>query len=159
MVLDIYTVTFIGHRSIDRFSFIEDKVDKLIRELIGGKEYIDFLIGRDGDFDQIVSSTILRIKKNVFDANSSLIWIMPYETAEYQNNVEYFEKYYDEIELCQDAASGHFKGAIQKRNRHMVDRSDLLICYVEKQKGGAYQTMQYAIRTGKKVINIYEMVE
>ena len=41
----------------------------------------------------------------------------------------------------------------------MVDRADLLICYVEKESGGAYQTMQYALKTGKKVINIYDLVE
>ena len=89
-MLDIYTVTFIGHRYIDRFSFVEDKVEELVRELIGSKPYVDFLVGRDGDFDQIVSSTVLRVKKRVFDANSSLIWVMPYETAEYRDNVESF---------------------------------------------------------------------
>ena len=158
-MLDIYTVTFIGHRYIDRFSFVEEKVDELVRELIGSKPYVDFLVGRDGDFDQIVSSTVLRVKKCVFDANSSLIWVMPYETAEYRDNVESFEEYYDEVELCQESASAHFKGAIQIRNRCMVDRADLLICYVEKKSGGAYQTMQYAIKAGKKVINIYDLIE
>ena len=71
-LLDIFTVTFIGHRYIDSFSFVEEKVEELIRELIATKEYVDFLIGRDGEFDQIVASTILRVKRNVFDANSTL---------------------------------------------------------------------------------------
>lgn len=118
-----------------------------------------FLVGRDGDFDQIVSSTILRVKKHVFDANSSLIWVLPYETAEYRNNIASFGEYYDEVEICQESASGHFKSAIQKRNRHMVDRADLLVCYVEHESGGAYQTMQYAVKTGKKIINIHELAE
>ena len=158
-MLDSYTVTLIGHRYIDRFSFVEDKVEELVRELIGSKSYVDFLGGRDGDFDQIVSSTVLRVKKLVFDANSPLIWVMPYETAEYRDNIESFEEYFNEVELCQEYASRHFKGAIQKRNRCMVDRADLLICCVEKESGGAYQTMQYAIKAGKKVINIYDLVE
>ena len=51
-MLDIYTVTFIVHRYIDRFSFVDDKVEELVRELIGSKPYVDFLVGRDGDFDQ-----------------------------------------------------------------------------------------------------------
>ncbi len=158
-MLDIYTVTFIGHRYIDRFSFVEDKIEEFVRDLISSKEYVDFLVGRDGDFDQIVSSSILRVKKNVFDANSSLIWVLPYETAEYRNNTESFESYYDDVEICQESAVAHFKGAIQIRNRYMVDRADLLICYVEKESGGAYQTMQYAIKKGKKVINIYNLIE
>ncbi len=36
---------------------------------------------------------------------------------------------------------------------NMIDRADLLICYVEK-NGGACQTMKYAVKKGKKVINI-----
>lgn len=32
-MLDSYTVTFIGHRYIDRFSFVEDKVEELVRSL------------------------------------------------------------------------------------------------------------------------------
>ena len=36
----------------------------------------------------------------------------------------------------------------------MVDRSDLVICCIERNKGGAYQTMQYARRLEKKIINI-----
>ena len=77
-MLDIYTVTFIGHRYIDRFSFVEEKADELVRDLIGSKAYVDFLVGRDGDFDQIVSSTVLRVKKHVFDANQRFDLLFSY---------------------------------------------------------------------------------
>ena len=46
-----------------------------------------------------------------------------------------------------------FKSAIQIRNREMVDRADLIICYIEHEKGGAWQTVDYAIKQGKAVIN------
>lgn len=36
----------------------------------------------------------------------------------------------------------------------MVDRSDLVVCYVDHDSGGAFQTMAYAEKTGKSVINI-----
>lgn len=86
--------------------------------------------------------------------NASLVLVLPYLTAEYANNQDSFESYYDETEVCQAAAGGHFKSAIQTRNREMVDRSDLVICCIERDKGGAYQTMQYARRQGKEIINI-----
>ena len=38
----------------------------------------------------------------------------------------------------------------------MVDRSDLVICYIDHQSGGAFQTMQYVLKRGKKVINLAE---
>ena len=37
----------------------------------------------------------------------------------------------------------------------MVDRADLIICYIEHEKGGAWQTVEYALKQQKQVINIY----
>ena len=45
-------------------------------------EYIEFLVGRDGEFDQLVSSTIRRCKRTIRDDNSSLVLVLPYMTAE-----------------------------------------------------------------------------
>ena len=153
-MMEIYTVSFFGHRQLDDFMEAERRLEKLIRELLAEREYVEFLVGRNGDFDQLAASTVLRLKRTVRDDNSSLVLVLPYLTAEYVNNQDSFESYYDEIEVCQAAAGGHFKSAIQTRNREMVDRSDLVVCCIEQDKGGAYQTMQYARRQGKKIINI-----
>lgn len=119
-------------------------MEALVHALLLEKEYVEFLVGRDGDFDQIVSSTVKRQQRLVRDDNSSLIWILPYPTAELRNNMENFEAYYDEIEICGNAASSHPKGAFQIRNRQMVKRSNLVVFYVDHTGGGAYQTMRYA---------------
>lgn len=155
-MLDTYTVTFIGHRYIDNMFRIESRLEDIIRDLIQEHEYVEFLVGRDGEFDQIVSSTVLRVKRQVGNKNSALVWVMPYPRAEYENNAESFDNYYDEIEVCEESSRAHFKGAIQIRNRHMVDRASLLICYVEHESGEAYQTLQYAKKQEKKIINLAE---
>ena len=36
----------------------------------------------------------------------------------------------------------------------MVDRADLILCCIEREKGGAWQTVQYAIKQEKTVINL-----
>ena len=90
----------------------------------------------------------------VRDDNSSLIWILPYPTAELRNNMENFETYYDEIEICGSAASSHPKGAFQIRNRQMVKRSNLVVFYVDHTGGGAYQTMRYAQKEKKNILNL-----
>ncbi len=46
------------------------------------------------------------------------------------------------------------KFAITARNRWMVENSDIIIFYVDKAYGGAYATMEYARRKGKKIINV-----
>ena len=82
------------------------------------------------------------------------VWILPYPTAELHNNTENFEAYYDEIEICGSAASSHPKGAFQIRNRQMVKRSDLVVFYVDHTGGGAYQTMRYAQKEKKNILNL-----
>ena len=151
--MEIYTVSFFGHRSIPDFHAVEDQAEILIRSLLLKEEYVEFLVGRDGDFDQIISSSIRRLKRSVRDDNSTLIWILPYLTAELRNNVDSFQEYYDEIEICCDAANSHPKGAFQIRNRQMVDRSNLSVFYVDHMNGGAYQTMCYAQRQRIRIIN------
>ena len=70
------------------------------------------------------------------------------------NNFEYFEEYYDEIEICQTSTKAHFKSAIQIRNREMVDRADLIVCFIDHQSGGAFHTIQYAQKQSKQIINL-----
>ena len=153
-MLDIFTVVFFGHRYIDNPLKVEELLEEHIRKLINEKEYVDFVVGRNGEFDQCVSSTVLRVRKNYRDDNSSLILVLPYPTSEYVNNKKYFEEYYSEIEISFAASKAHPKSAIQIRNREMVDRADLVICYVESNHGGAWQTVEYALKQGKMVINL-----
>ena len=153
-MFDVFTVSFFGHRQIDRFFDAEEKVSDIVRRLLVEKEYVEFLIGRDGDFDQIVSSAVRQAKRSIRDDNSELTWVMAYPKAEYANNEDSFDAYYDRVEVCDDSAQSHPKAAIQIRNRNMVDRSDWVICYVDHESGGAFQTMQYAQKCGKNVINL-----
>ena len=158
-MLDIYTVAFFGHRYIDDPLKAEELLEEQIRKLISEKEYVDFLVGRNGEFDQCVSSTVLRVRKNVRDDNSALVLMLPYPTAEYLNNEEYFHDYYTDVEISYAASMAHPKSAIQIRNREMVDRADLIICYVEEKRGGTWQTIQYATTQEKIVINLAQEEE
>lgn len=154
--MDIFTVSMFGHRQIDNPLVIEEKLEKIIRELLTTKEYVEFLVGRDGEFDQLVSSTVRKCKRTIRDDNSSLVLVLPYLTAEYKNNKESFCEYYDTIEVCSVSANKHFKIAHRIRNQFMIERSDLVIFNVKHSSGGAYQTMNYATRKGANFINLFE---
>lgn len=86
--------------------------------------------------------------------NSALVLVLPYPSAEYLNNENYFHDYYTDVEISYATSVAHPKSAIQIRNREMVDRADLIICYIEHEKGGAWQTVQYVIKQCKTVINL-----
>ena len=80
-------------------------------------------------------------------------------TNEYKNNTDSFQKYYDDIEIPYESTVAHFKSAYQIRNKTMVDRSDLIICYVNKEAGGAYQAIKYAKEQNKKVLNLVDLIK
>lgn len=156
-MFSVFTVCFFGHRRIDDFQAVEIAVERLITKIVSEHSYVEFLIGRDGDFDQIVTSAIRRYKKSNDTANCSLTWIMPYMKAEYKHNQESFESYYDSVELCDASAHAHPKAAIQIRNRAMIDRADLSVFYVTENRGGAYKTLQYAKKADVDIINLADI--
>lgn len=154
-----YTVSFFGHRVINDSLRIEQRLETLIRKLLQEKEYVEFLVGRDGEFDQLVSSVIRRCKRTFRDDNSAHVWVLPYLTADFRNNEDAYREYYDEIEICSTSAGSHFKGAHQARNREMADRSHLAVFFIQRDSGGAWQTMKYARKQHIPYINLNDSME
>lgn len=155
-MLNIYTVSFFGHRDLPNMFALEDRLMSLLQELILSKEYIEFLVGRDGDFDQLCSSTIRTVIERYACGNTSHILVLPYARADYRDNKDSFEQYYDEVQICHESSQAYPKAAIEIRNREMIRRSDLVIVAVEREYGGAYKAVRYAEQQGKKIINLYE---
>ncbi|MBR1765056.1 MAG: hypothetical protein IJ746_06635 [Ruminococcus sp.] len=153
------TVSLFGHRRIDSITELESKLEPVIRELIKSKPYVDFLIGREGEFDQLAAGIIRRVCRQLDYGNTHLTLVLPYMIAEYRDNEEYYLDYYDDVEVCTESASAHFKAAIQLRNRSLIDCSDLVVCYVTGGAGGAYRALQYALSRGVRVINLAELYQ
>lgn len=150
------TVSLFGHRIIEDYQTVESKLYELLRIVIQGRNgEIEFLVGRNGDFDQMTASVIRKLKKEMGNENVFLTLVLPYETAELRNNTDSFESYYDSIEICEASANQNFKYAIVARNRDMVDCSDMVVVYVKNESGGAYQALKYAEKTEKRIINLY----
>ena len=152
--MQVYTVSFFGHRRLCDPIRIERRLDEVIKELLLTRQYVEFLVGRDGDFDIIAASVIHRCKRKYRDDNSSLVWVLPYMTADFRDNEEFYQEYYDDIEVF---SGTHYKSAFQQRNRDMISRSNLAIFAVNKTEGGAYSTMKYATAQGKLIINLYDI--
>lgn len=155
---DKLTVSLFGHRIIEDYLTVEAKLHELLRIIIQRENIdIEFLVGRNGDFDLMATSVIRKLKKETGNENAFLTLVLPYETAELRNNTESFESYYDSIETCEASADCNFKYAIVARNRDMIDRSDLVVVYVKNESGGAYQSLKYAEKIQKRIINLYHI--
>ena len=143
--VDIYRIAFIGHREIYGHYRLEDEIERIVRDKLYEKEYVEFYVGRNGDFDISVASAIKRAQNAVGHHNSCLILLQPYP----MKDDEYYEKFYDEVQYPVD-----FK-TITKRNRWMVENTELLIAFVEEgRKGGALTTLKYAEKQGVEIINL-----
>ena len=155
-MMEVYTVSFFGHRRIDDPIRIEQQLEEIVRELLLTKQYVEFLVGKDGDFDILVASVIRRCKRQYRDDNSVMVLVLPYMRADFRDNEESYREYFDEIEIF---SGTHYKSAFQQRNRNMISRSRLAIFAVNKNKGGAYSTMKYAAAQGVEMINLYDIME
>ena len=157
--MNIFTVSFFGHREVERSVEMESRLDKLLHDLINQKEYVEFLIGRDGEFDFLASSVIKRAIRKYSFGNTHFTLVLPYMKAEYRDNEKNYLDYYDDVDICAESANAHHKSAIHVRNRYMVDRSDLVVCCIQHNSGGAYKTVQYAKKQNCKIINLTEETE
>lgn len=156
-MLQPFSVCLFGHRRIEKPTVVEERLRAVIEEIIDAHQCVEFLVGREGDFDLLVSSVIKSVLRKCDNCDYSLTLVMPYLKAEFLNNQQEFGLYYDSVQLCEESSATHPKSAIKVRNRYMVDRSDLCIFYVKTRSGGAYQAMIYAQGGNKKVINLGEI--
>lgn len=153
--MQLYRIAFIGHRKIFGQYSLEDRIERIITDKLCEKEYVEFLLGRNGDFDVSAASAVKRAQKRIGHYNSRLILLQPYQ----MKNDEYYEKFYDEICYPVDRKT-HPKAAIMQRNKWMIDNSNLLIAYVEtKRNGGAITALNYATRRGVEIVNLAEIEE
>ena len=144
-----FTVSLFGHRRIDDLRALDAQLIPIIRELLRTKPFVDFLIGRNGEFDEYAASLIKHVQKEHENESSSLTLALPYKVA----GIEFYEKYYDGIYIDENASRAHPKAAIKKKNRRMIERSDLVIVYA-KEKGGAYAAMRYAEKLKKPILRL-----
>lgn len=152
--MEIFTVSLFGHRRLENPFAAEEGLEKIVDSLLRSDRYVEFIVGREGDFDILAASVIRRRQKALDYGMSALVLVLPYPKAEYIKNCEAFERYYDEVRICDESGKAYFKAAYKVRNRIVIEQSDLIISCIEHNSGGAYQAAVYAERLGKQVINI-----
>ncbi len=145
--------TFAGHREVYQAN-ISEMLDKAISKIINTDDSFRFLVGGMGEFDGMCSSAVRRAKRKCPNKEIRLELVLPYLTQELNDNKLYYETSFDDVVIPIELAGVHYKSAITKRNRWMVEQSDWLIAFVYRDFGGAYTTLHYAEKKGLKIINL-----
>ena len=135
-----------GHREV--FQNIDKELCEAVQKAMGMGCNV-FYTGAMGDFDRCFSSAVRKQGKKI-----KLVCIKPYMSNELNTNKEYYNCMYDDIIIPDELAFVHYKSAITKRNRWMIDNSDVVIVYAIRNYGGAYDAMRYAERQNKTIIRV-----
>jgi len=139
-----YTVALFGHRQLANALPMEHRLEELIANLLRAHAQVEFLLGRNGEFNLMAASVIRRVRRDFGDRSATLTLVLPYVTAEYRDNEEEFSRYYDSIEVFPAPPGLPRQACIPLRNRALVDRADALVCGLEQPSGSAYAAAQYA---------------
>ncbi|MBQ7343988.1 MAG: hypothetical protein IJW53_04390 [Clostridia bacterium] len=148
--MEIYRVCLFGHRDFNGHKILDIKLFELLKRIICEKDFVEIYIGRNGEFDIYAASVIKRVQKALPSSNNEIICVLPYQVKD----IEYYERYYDSVIIPEYIQSTHPKRVIIKRNEWMIDACELVICYVERENGGAYRAMKYAQKSNKEIINL-----
>ena len=140
------TATFFGHADFYPSDTIRKSLEDAIENLIIVNDVDTFLVGGMGHFDGIAANAVYSMKKRHPEHHIELDLVIPYRTAALQRNKAFYEADYDNIIFPDAVWESHPKGAIIKRNRWMIQKSQYLICYVDHTWGGAWQALEYAKR-------------
>ena len=138
------TATFIGHGEC--WGVDKEKVRAAAEELIQ-KGVETCLSGGMGGFDWLGARVVYELKEKYPHIKNILV--IPYLTFNVRN-----KDLFDEILYPDGFEKYHFKAAIPKRNRFLVDNSKYAICYVTHGWGGAAQTYEYAKKHGLNIVDI-----
>ena len=115
--------------------------------------YDTFLVGMADGFDTFAGEAVVDIKKQY--PHIKLICVLPFKEAENRMS-KHLITHADDVVCLSDKFHA---GAYHTRNRYLVENSALLICYYDGQDGGTNYTVEYAIRSGKKIHNLYDMAQ
>jgi len=152
------TCCFTGHRDISAMSFEQmmERLEPLGQRLLkNGYEY--FICGGAIGFDTFAATYVCSLKKRGFPAKLVLMLPCKDQTAKWGH---YDKMVYDGLLQRADEviwlAESYYSGCMQARNRAMVDASSACICYLHSEShSGTRQTVDYAMRKGVAVVNIY----
>ena len=151
-------ISFIGHRSLHDCKELSESIKRTITENIDGQEKVLFFCGGYGGFDDLCARVCHIIKKE--RGNCEVVFVTPYMTEGQQEKTKQWMQLgiYDSV-IYPPLEKVPLKFAINKRNEWMIDQSDFIIAYVKHSFGGAYQSLSYAHRKKKRVINLNDAIE
>ena len=116
-----------------------------------------FYTGMAMGFDILAAEQVITFKKA--KPEIQLIAVVPFEGHKRTISSEWQNRYQEILRECDEVVTispDYANWVYSKRNRYMVDRSRYVLTYFDGKTGGTQNTLKYAVKNGRQVLNIYE---
>ncbi len=157
MIDKLKVACFSGHRNLpkDRTE-LRTNLEKAIIELIE-REVVFFGNGGALGFDQLAAETVLQLKEEYPHIRLVMVLPCPPEHQSLKWDDEQKKRYFRILEQADKVrvlSPRYTNSCMHERNRHMVDNSAYLICYLRKLDGGTFYTVSYAEQKSLKILRL-----
>ena len=139
------TCIFFGHSEC--YGLDKAVLRAAIEELIS-QGVTEFLVGNHGGYDGMVFSCLQDLSKEYPEISYSVA------LAYLPTHKEEFDIYHGHSFYPEGQEIGPAKFAIERRNRYLIESSDICLCYINRSFGGAYKFARMAKNRGLQVINL-----
>lgn len=162
-IAKMYRVSFTGYRewklpfpvADERMEKLKRRITETVLELV--EEGADvFFSGMALGVDTYAAESVLEAKKTHSDIN--LIAVLPCPEQDSRWTDVQKKKYREILEQCDKVMTispRYDKECMHRRNRALVDLCDVLVAVYDGLSGGTRYTVDYAKKSGRKVIEIH----
>jgi len=156
----IDSICFTGHRKIENSFSVREATEKEVIKLIK-KGAQRFYVGMAEGFDLLAGEIIVNLKWKY--PHIQLCAVLPCHPEYQTENMStedlilymYVLSRADGEEMLSDE---YYKGCFHARNRFLVEKSDLCICYLTQKSGGTAYTVRKAKEKGIEIINVADKI-
>ena len=150
------TACFTGHRNISISEKTMVKQQLLIElENLIEKGITYFGTGGALGFDTLAAQTVLSLKKEYPKIKLILVLPCKEQTRGWQEtDIKIYNHILNQADMVVYISQWYYRGCMHARNRHLVNYSDICICYLTAPTGGTAYTVQYAKQKGLRIINV-----
>ncbi len=116
-----------------------------------------FYTGAAMGFDLMAAETVLLCRKAFGKGIVKLVCVVPFPEQAAAYSEEWKARYLRVLQEADEVVTlseVYTRDCYQQRNRYMVDRSDLVLTWYDGQSGGTRNTLSYAKRKGRKILNL-----
>lgn len=139
--------TFFGHREINNSKELAEKLYDVLGYLIENRGVRNFYVGHNGGFDSLVLQALRKMSKT-YEIKYSVILAYMNLNKEY-HDYDFFETIYPE-----NLEKAPLRFAIDKRNRWMINKSDIVVTYINSRIGGAATYVELCEKRGLQIISL-----